>query len=550
VDRAGSVQPAFQLTDPNALVIAHICRRVDGIPLAIELAAARVKVLSPDQILVRLEDRFKLLTGGSRTALPKQQTLRAAVDWSYDLLSAEEKTLLNRLSTFAGGFTLEAAEAVCGETPTGSLDVLDLLSHLVDRSLVVPEESPDGQVRYRLLETIRDYGQEKLLASGERAALHERHAAYFLEMAEIAEPELTGPNQAAWLNRLALEHDNLRLAIAHLGDEVQDTPRALRLGGALFRFWWVRGNWAEGRARLLGLLNMEHEGPPPPERVKALYAAAVLAMGDGDFDAARRLLDESLAIARAHGDKRGIALTLFEQGNIAGYHEDNATASLRYEEVIPLFRDLKDLAGLSRAVHNLGVAAEGEGDYVKARALYQEGLGLHRQIGNRASEAASLNGLGGVALYQDDIVAARDSNEKALAIQRQLSDSRGTAFSLRALGEIAVRQNDFAAAQSLLAESLETYRQLGDRMGTASAMEGAAALAAARGQADRALKLFGAASAIRDEINAPGSAVDLARLERYLAHSREVMGERASESLATGRKLSLERAVALALGEG
>ncbi|HTM00986.1 MAG TPA: protein kinase, partial [Candidatus Omnitrophota bacterium] len=284
LDRAAGVQPTFALTDQNAVAVANICRRVDGIPLAIELAAARVKVLAPEQILARLEDRFKLLTGGSRTALPKQQTLRAAVDWSYDLLTPAEKTLLNRLSVFAGGFTLEAAEAVCSDDALDTLDLLDTLTHLVDRSLVVPEEAGEGEVRYRLLETIREYGREKLEAAEQRTAFRVRHAEHFLALAEQAEPELTGPGQAAWLHRLSREHDNLRAALV-TWLEVEGPPvRGLKLAGALWRFWWMRGNWAEGRSRLAALLLATGDAAPA-ERTKALHGAAVLARTQGEYRA-------------------------------------------------------------------------------------------------------------------------------------------------------------------------------------------------------------------------------------------------------------------------
>jgi tetratricopeptide (TPR) repeat protein len=522
---------------------------VDGIPLAIELAAARVKVLAPDQILARLEDRFKLLTGGSRTALPKQQTLRAAVDWSYDLLAPGEKTLLNRLSVFSGGFTLEAVEAVCTDESLDLLDVLDTLTHLVDRSLVVPEESQDGLVRYRLLETIRDYGREKLSAAGERPSFRERHAAFFLAMAEQAEPELSGPSQAAWLNRLAREHDNLRLAIAYFSEDAPDVPQGLRLVGALWRFWWVRGTWAEGRARLASLLAASSE-ERPPERVKALHAAAVLARGEGDYVAARPLLEEALEIARARDDRSAVALVLFELGNVANDQEDYAAARPLYEESLALRRELSDRRGVSAALHNLGVVAAALGDFQSAEHLYREALSFHRELGNRAWEAASLNGLGGVAFYLGDLEASRGCHEQALPVQRELGDSRGTAFSLRELGEVATGQGAFSAARENLTQALAIYKDLGDRQGLASTIEGCAVLAAATGQSERALRLIGAAGSLRTAIQAPISAPDQKRMEQFLAQARGALGERADSATDAGRRLSLEDAVGLALEHG
>ncbi len=546
VDRAQGAQPGFQLTEQNAVAIAQICRRLDGIPLAIELAAARMRVLAPDQILARLEDRFRLLTGGSRTALPKQQTLRAAVDWSYDLLPPEEKTLLNRLSIFAGGFTLEAVEAVCAGDLLDVLDVLDRLSHLVDRSLVVPEETHEGQVRYQLLETIREYGREKLFAAGERGQLQERHAAFFLALAEQAEPELTGPRQGAWLDRLEREHDNLRLAIARFGEEAPDLPRGLRLVGALWRFWWVRGNWAEGRARLAALLDAVG-GEAAPERVKALYAAAVLARGEGDYAAARRTLDEALSLARGREDRSAVAHMLFELGNVANDQEDYGAARPLYEESLALRREIADKRGVSAALHNLGVVAAALGDFAGAEQLYGEALSLHRELGNRAWEAASLNGLGGLAFYLGDLATSGKRHEEALPVQRELGDSRGTAFSLRELGEVATGLGDYPAARAHLMNALAIYKELGDRQGIASTLEGASVLAAAMGQPERALRLFGAACSLRTTIQAPLSSPDEKRMEHFLDLARSALGERAKLATDAGRQLSLDEALGLAL---
>ncbi|HEU4764187.1 MAG TPA: tetratricopeptide repeat protein, partial [Candidatus Eisenbacteria bacterium] len=546
LDRAAGVQPTFALTDQNAVAVANICRRVDGIPLAIELAAARVKVLAPEQILARLEDRFKLLTGGSRTALPKQQTLRAAVDWSYDLLTPAEKTLLNRLSVFAGGFTLEAAEAVCADDALDTLDLLDTLTHLVDRSLVVPEEAGEGEVRYRLLETIREYGNEKLEAAGERAAFRVRHAEHFLALAEQAEPELTGPGQATWLHRLSREHDNLRTALV-TWLEVEGPPvRGLKLAGALWRFWWMRGNWAEGRSRLAALLLATGDAAPA-ERTKALHGAAVLARTQGEYRAAQRMLEEALALARARGDRALTGSLVFELGNVANEEADYALARSLYEEALAIRRELGDRRGLSATLHNLGVIAAALGDLDAADSLYREALALHRELGNRAWEAYSLNGLGGVAFYRGDLLASGRYHEEALPVQRELGDTRGTAFSLRELGEVATGRGELGAAAERLREALAIYRDLEDRQGIASTLEGFAVLAAAHGRGERAFRLLGAAGAIREAIQTPISGPDESRMEPFLAPAREALGERASAELAEGRKIALEPAMKLAM---
>ncbi|MGE5176161.1 MAG: protein kinase domain-containing protein [Hyphomicrobiales bacterium] len=545
VDRAAAAQPSFALTDANAVAVASICRRVDGIPLAIELAAARVKVLAPEQILARLEDRFKLLTGGSRTALARQQTLRAAVDWSYELLAPPERTLLDRLSVFAGGFTLDSVEQVCADESLDVIDLLDMLAHLVDRSLVVTEEVAAGELRYRLLETIRDYGREKLDGSGARPAVRDRHAAHFLALAAEAEPELTGPSQGAWLDRLEREHDNLRTAITFFR-ETGDAPRGLRIGGALWRFWDLRGKWGEGRAQLASLLAIPGSAAAEA-RTGALYGAAVLARKTGDYATAGARLTEGLSAARTQGDKAAIGLMLFELANVANEQEKYAEARPIYEESLALRRELGDRRGVSAAVHNLGVIAAALGEHAEARRLYEEALALHRELGNRSWEAKSLNGLGGVAFYLGDVEGAGRYQEEALAIQRELGDSSGIAFSLRELGEVAVRRGDLPRARTCLEEATAINRDLGDRQGVASTLEGWAALTAAAGDAERAVRLAAAAEAIREAIQTPLSAPDQERLERFLGPARSSLGDRADAAAKAGRDLGLDGAVEEAL---
>ncbi len=548
LDRAAAAQPSFTLTDQNAPVVARLCDRLDGIPLAIELAAARVKVLAPEAILERLQDRFRLLTAGSRTALPRHQTLRAAVDWSYDLLSGGERTLLNRLSVFAGGFDLGAAEGVCCDGAVDVLDAIDLIGHLVDKSLVTPEEEADGGMRYALLETIRDYAQERLTTAGETEEFQTRHADYFQRLAAAAEPQLQGPEQAAWFRSLEREHDNLRLAAQWLLRRHPAT--ALSMGGALWRFWWVRGYWSEGRASLAAALAKDAEGPPGSGRPVALYGLAVLSRGMGDYAAAHRYLDESLAIARARGDKPGVAAALFELGNLANDTEDLATARALYGESLAIRRELADKRGVSSALHNLGVVAAAQGDFEGARTLYEEALAFHRELGNRAWEAASLDGLGDVALYLGDLDAARAYEEQGLAIQRGLGDRRGTAFSLRELGRVAARQMDLDGAGRYLRESLVIYRDLGDRQGLAESLEGLAGVAAAAGDAERALELAGAASALRDALQSPLSGPDQQLLDRSLEPARAALGAAsAGRAYEAGRLAPVERALDSALEE-
>ena len=542
VDRAVAAHPSFQLTDKNASAVAQICHRLDGIPLAIELAAVRVKALPVEKILSRLADRFQLLTGGSRTALPRQQTLRATVDWSYELLSHKERVLLNRVTVFAGGFTLEAAEGVCPNGEIKDSEVLDLVSALADKSLVVPEETDEGG-RYRLLETIRDYGGEKLRDTGEALAVAGRHGDYFIAFAETAEPELRGSEQALWLKRIEQEHDNVRLAIRACVAR-GDSSGALRLAGALWRFWYVRGYWEEGRKRLGEVLPMAGAAARTPAHAKALHGGAVLARVQGDFGAAESMLEESLRIAVELGAQGAIADALFERGNVANQQEDLVAARGFYEQALALRRELNDRPGIALTSHGLGVVAYAMGDPAAARALYEEAIAIQRERGNLRAEAAGLNGLGDVALYQGDLAAAREFQNRSLAIQRELGDKSGIAFSLRLLGRIAVREGDIATARGLLAESLVIFKEVGDTGGVADSIEAIAEFSAAAGDAERALRLAGAAAAHREAIHVPLAGPDREQLERSLAAARDKLGQGAAERIfSAGRALGLDQAV-------
>jgi predicted ATPase len=549
VERAVASQASFALTDVNAPVVTQICQRLDGIPLAIELAAVRVKVLPVDKILGRLEDRFHLLTGGSRTALPRQQTLRAAVDWSYELLSPTERTLLDRLGIFAGGCTLEAAEEVCSWDGLDADEVLDLLAHLADKSLVSPTQGSDAGMRYGLLETIRAYARERADRTGITETLMTRHAAYFLRFAEAAEPELHGPDQGPWLNRLEDEHDNLRQAL-QTAMLARDSDVALRLCGSLWRFWWVRGNWSEGRDRIHSALRLESVEPRTLGRAKALRAGAVLARGQGDYEAATALLAESLEIARERSDPAETASSLLELANVENDQDDLEDARRLYEECLDIARTIDDRRAIGVALHNLAVIAEALQRPAEATALYEEALSLHRAVGNRAAEASGLNGMGVVARYQGDLARARASQEHALAIQRELRDMRGIAFSLRELGEIAARQREVATATRHLAECMQICQALGDRQGLAAAMEACAGVAAAAGQPERALRLAGAAAALREALHAPLSPSDEELLHASLESARRRVGPAAADLFDQGKALAVSDAIRLAVETG
>lgn len=390
---------AFAVTPENAECVAQICRQLDGIPLAIELAAARVGVLTVEQISHRLEDSLKLLTGGGRTAAPRQRTLRSSLDWSHELLSTPEKTLFGRLSVFAGGWTLEAAESVGAGGVVEEGEVLDLISRLVDKSLVVAETMTGNASRYRLQEPVRQYAREKLAESGESDAVRRRrHAEHYLALAEKAEPELMGERHEMWLERLETEHENLRAALSY-AVETGETETALRLAGALGGFWHMRGHLFEGRRWLEAAL-AEKTGPESV-RGRALSRAAYLEWEQGEYERSISLSEENLALSRSTGDKAGAALALYNLGNAMLHCEEHAKAEAVLEEAVMLQRELKDESGLARALHCLGLTVMARGDFGRAEALYEEGLALSRKMGDMLGIELLLLGMAFSALGQD-----------------------------------------------------------------------------------------------------------------------------------------------------
>jgi predicted ATPase len=450
VERAALVQPRFCLCPENASQVAQICRQLDGIPLAIELAAARVKVLSVEQIGQRLDDRFRLLTGGSRTALKHQQTLRALIDWSYELLSTGERRLLQRLSVFAGGWSLEAAEAVCRGHEVESWEVLDLLAELVDKSLVVSEEW-EGEGRFHLLSTVRQYARDRLVEAGEEIGVRSQHRDYFLRLAEEAEPELRAAEQTAWLERLEGEHDNLRAAIAW-SIEQQEVEPGLRLGAALWQFWHVRGHLREGRDRLQALLSLPGAQVCGSVRAKALNGAGALADYQGDYAGAALLHEESLALARTCDDRESMAYALFSLGNVAWRQERYEEARSVYEEVISLWRGLGNHGRVATVLGNQAMAEWQLGHHDTAISLSEESLALHRQVGNQVNAANMLNNLGHWAIDQGDYARAAALLADSLRMFHTLESDSGIASTLNNFARLAVAQNDLQRAACLLAK--------------------------------------------------------------------------------------------------
>jgi len=505
VDRALLARPDFRVTAQNAPTLVSICFRLDGIPLAIELAAARVRSLSVEAIDRNLNERFRLLTGGSRTALPRQQTLRSLIDWSYDLLAEPARLLLRRLSVFAGGWLLEAAERICAGDGLEEGEILDLLTSLVDKSLVVADPG-DGDSRFRLVETVRQYAREKLLERAGGEAVRERHLDYFLALVEETEPKLTGAEQSAWLRRLDDEHDNLRAAL-EWSVASPESERSLRLCGALQRFWMTHGHLSEGVEWCARVLAITDAQAPTLDRAKVLNGAGLLAYHQIDYAAARARHEESLAIRRQLGDRRGVAISL----------------------------------------NNLGIVALDQGDLASARTMHEESLAIARELGNLNGIARSLGNLGMVASAERDLTAARALFGESLAMMRELGDRGGIAIGLHSLGGVAFEQADFDAARAYYAESLTILAELGNRVRIAYSLEEMAAVFATQGDALRAARIWGAAQRLREEIASPlpgeGSKFDARMAAARAAAHDGAMFDRAWNE---GRALTLEQAIELA----
>jgi predicted ATPase len=522
VQRAIAAKPDFELNGQNALAVAEICARLDGLPLAIELAAARVKVLSPSSMLTRLQSRLQLLTGGSRDLPQRQQTLRAAMDWSYDLLSAAEQKLFERLSVFVGGCNLEGVEAVCDAKADLELDLLDGMASLVDKSLVQQAEQTIGESRFVMLQTIHEYALEKLEASGEKAPTKRAHAAYCLILAEEEATEQNAAEVAEWLERMALEHDNFRAALEWL-TETGDAAWGLRLGAALFRYWEMREYFVEGRDRLGKLLKLAGAAAPTKARARALFAAGVLAGEQGDYASADTLVGESLDITRQLGDKQGVAVSLNALAVLARDRGAVEVARSQFEDALKLWRELGDQKAIARALSNLANVVKLQGDNARARSLYAECLSIFQELGDGTGVAWSINYQGDVARDQGDSAAARILYERALAIFRELDDRWGIAGTLADLGSLAREQRSYPAAHSLYGESLRIFRDLEHKRGIARLLECFACSAAAQSQAERSLRLAGSAAALRQNIGSPLTPAEQVNMEAALDPPRQAL---------------------------
>ncbi|HTC32095.1 MAG TPA: protein kinase [Bryobacteraceae bacterium] len=531
VQRAAAARPDFELNRENAQAVAEICARLDGLPLAIELAAARVKVLSAGSLLTRLTSRLQLLTGGSRDLPQRQQTLRATMDWSYDLLSAGEQKLFRRLSVFVGGCNLEGVEAVCDAPGDLDVDLLDGTASIVDKSLLQQVELSNGESRFLMLETIREYALEKLAASGEQALTKRAHAAYCLVLAEEDASEQNVALRPDWLERFTGEYDNFRAALEWL-TETGDAAWGLRLGAALFRFWEARESLSEGRDRLDKLLKLPSAAAPTKARARAVFAAGVLASEQVDYAASDALLGESLDIARQLDDKQGAAVSLNALGVNARNRCDLVPAHALFEESLLLFRELgRDQKAVARSLSNLASVAKLQGDFARARSLHTECLAIFGGLGDRTGIGWSLNSQGDIAREQGDSAAAQALYQQALVIFRELGDRWGIAGNLTDLGNLAREQRDFPLAHSLYRESLILFMTLEHKRGIARLLEYFAYSAAAQSDAERSLRLAGAAAALRQNIGTPLTPAEQSKLEAMLDPARQSLGNTASATV-------------------
>lgn len=594
VERAKAVQPSFALTQQNVPAIVQICRELDGIPLAIELAAARMKVLTAGQIAERIGDAIRLLTSGSRTAMPRQQTLRAAIDWSYDLLSEQEQTVLRRLSVCTGGFTMDAAEAICSGEGVEVEEVLDLLAALVDKSLVmVTGQEQYGQARYRMLEIIRQYAHEKLVEAGNLETIRDHHLAFYLNMAEQAEPGLLSADQLTWFDRLEMEHDNLRTALSWSLEREQRPEHdaflenaSLRLAGALGWFWFFRGYYIEGSDWLTRVLAQSCNAPAVV-RAKALVRQSRLELWKSRIEqgkslaeeglthyreagdirgmaeafaalgvaarmqvnrlSAQTLFTESLSLSRVVGYARGIAESLGNLGAIAREQGDYEQATRLLEESLEQWRITGEKWGIAWALGHLGVVAQAQGDYLRAAQLCEESLALNRTVGTKWSIANMVKTLGMLARLQGDYDRARDLCQESVRLAQEAGEKSGLASALTNLANVLLQLGEPEQARQMFEESLSLCQATGNRLGIVECFMGLAGVAGVAGNAQRAARLYGAAQSLRHTLGTVQDASAQVEYDRTISVAKQYIDEEGwASAWKEGTTMSLEQALAYA----
>jgi DNA-binding CsgD family transcriptional regulator/tetratricopeptide (TPR) repeat protein len=592
IERAQAVKPDFQVTNANAPAVAEICIRLDGLPLAIELAAARIRLFPPQAILTRLGQRLPLLTSNARDVPARQQTLRQTIQWSYDLLTVQERRLFRRLSVFAGGCSWQAVEAVAADWTDETTSVLDAVSSLVDKNLLQQMAQEGEDIRLTMLETIREFGLEVLTSAGEAEVIKQTHAHFFLALAEQAEPELQGPNQVLWAERLEQEHDNLRAvlewALEDVADERTSERRgiALRLSAALGHFWWMRGYYSEARTFLERAL-ARSEKASVSLRVKVLQTGANVSLYQGDYARGEALAEQSLALNREQGNTRGIADCLGLLVHSAMVKGKTAEAIALSEERVRLMRQVGEPGEVAESLYDLAQMLNFRGELARAQALYEEALLLYRKAGNDLGVAATLiqsaiglwwHSLGDaatiqtirhrlqegqaivsklgsrnliglcswgaalVALSEGETARAETLVQESLAIYLEIGNRWNAAWALHILGRVEAQRNDLTAARSWYQQSLALTQELGDKFVTPHNLEGLAAVLVAQGELTGAAHLWGAAEALREEIDVPLELVDRAGYEQAVAFARTHLGEQAfAAAWAEGRSMTLKQ---------
>jgi predicted ATPase len=552
VARATAVSPGFTLTDTTAAAVAGICRRLDGIPLALELAAARVKVLSVEAIARRLDNRFRLLTGGSKTSVPHHRTLRDSIDWSHDQLEEDEQRFFRRLCVFAGGWSLDAAEAVCAGDGVESWEALDVLSRLVDKSLVEMAADTDGdteRARYRMLETIREYAGARLEAGGDEAEIRERHRHFYRDLAVEAHPHLlAGGDLESWLSQFDREQENMRLAI-DTALATGDTVCALAITASLTRYLQLRGHWSEGRT--LGESVLDAPGArstPSTELAQVLHRVGGLAQAQNDAPAAHAYYDESIRVWEELGEEHGLAGSLNNKGLLCMYEGQYDAARRLYEQALEINRRLGNEPWEASNLVNLGIIAADHGDFEEARDHYERGLSIARQRDDFLLQAVILDNLATVYRNDENMARARELHEESLEIYRRLGHRKGIATTLTNLGTLTHGQGDLDAALLLLKESLRIKQEIGDRRGMIYALESLASLITDLGHPDRGARLFGAAGELRESIGLPLSPKDRGVILSESRPARTALGESTFETeYAAGKMMNDDEAVRFAL---
>lgn len=547
IERSLAVSPDFKIDETNAPAVAEICYQLDGIPLAIELAAARVPALSADLILDRLDDRFRLLSKGDRTVLPRHQTLGAVIDWSYDLLMDDERALFRRLGVFAGGWTLEAAESMCCGDGIEEWEILELMTSLVDKSLVQIDRS-QGEIRYRMLDTVRQYAWQKISVEIEIDEIRSQYIRYYLKIAEEGEKKTYWGGDTSLQKRLAVDFDNFRTALAWCFEDVETYGQiGLRLAGSLWIVWWTFGFLNEGRDWLERALKADTSGGVP--RAKALTNLGCIAWQQGDYQIASAYTEESILIYRGQvtEDRQGLANAIHIRGHVVFDQKDYSHARSLFEESLSKYRQLEDQNNICLLVSDLGMVDYHEGDYQSAKLRYIECLGIARKFEDRTNVAVNLLRMGDIARLERDYDGAARCYEESLEILREMEWNLELAGNLHKLGYIARFRGDFQKAARLFTESLTMQQEMGNKQGVIECLVGLAGLATVASYPEVAVKLFAAAEQSLAEIGAPLGPADLSELERDLSIVQDKINEdRFSRAWTMGTGFSMEQAISQA----